>query len=162
MVVLCAFDRGSAMLSVTNTARRRRHHRTRFVRRKEWRAQQAPKGRIPTNLSTQDRIHRRFATKKGMRPDLQHQANVEPLFGNAKGAWGRRQFLHQGMEKNHRMFRMDIVAHNVLRIVRHIQRSGQPNDPPRRSPNPTNPANPANGSLPQSEDGDPHQPYASA
>jgi len=118
------------------------------IRRKAWRAQQAPKGRIPRNLSMQDRMRRRLATKEGKRLYLQRQSSVEPVFGNAKGARGLRQFLHWGVEKNHHLFRLDMVAHNLLKIVRHIQRVGRPGEPPRRPKNPTKPTNPANGVLP--------------
>ncbi len=117
------------------------------IRRKAWRAQQAPRGRIPKNLSKQDRMRRRLATKEGKRLYLQRQSSVEPVFGNAKGARGLRQFLHRGVEKNHHLFRLDMVAHNLLKIVRHIQRVGRPGDPPRRAANPTNPTNPENGLL---------------
>jgi len=45
--------------------------------------------------------------------------------------------LHRGVEKNHHLFRLDMVAHNVLKIVRHIQRVGRPGIPPRHPTNPT-------------------------
>jgi transposase len=87
------------------------------LRRREWRAQQAPKGRIPKNLSVPDRMRRRLATKEGKRLYLQRQASVEPVFGATKGARGLRQFLHRGVEKNHHLFRFDMAVHNVLKIL---------------------------------------------
>ena len=72
---------------------------------------------------------------------LQRQARVEPVFGNVKGARGPRQFLLRGAEKNHHLFRLDMVAHNVLKIVRHMQRVGYPGGPPRQPMNLTIPSN---------------------
>lgn len=92
------------------------------TRRSEWRAQQAPKGRIPKNLSRKDRMRRRLATKEGKRLYLQRQASVEPVFGTTKTARGLLQFLHRGVAKNHHLFRFDMAVHNVLKIVRHAQR----------------------------------------
>ena len=91
------------------------------IRRSEWRAQQAPKGRIPQSLSIQDRMRRRLATKEGKRLYLQRQASVEPVFGATKAARGLQQFLHRGTEKNHHLFRFDMAVHNVLKILRRAQ-----------------------------------------
>ena len=92
------------------------------IRRSEWRAQQAPKGRIPEHLSVQDRMRRRLATKEGKRLYLQRQASVEPVFGATKGARGLRQFLHRGLHKNHHLFRFDMAVHNALKILGNTQR----------------------------------------
>jgi hypothetical protein len=102
------------------------------IRRKEWRAQQAPKGRIPKGLSRKDRMRRRLATKQGKRLYLQRQASVEPVFGTTKAARGLQQFLHRGLEKNRHLFRFDMAVHNLLKIVRHAQRSFTPPPPNRR------------------------------
>ncbi|NBC95292.1 MAG: transposase, partial [Deinococcus-Thermus bacterium] len=102
------------------------------IRRNEWRAQQAPKGRIPKNLSRKDRMRRRLATKQGKRLYLQRQASVEPVFGTTKAARGLQQFLHRGLEKNRHLFRFDMAVHNLLKIVRHAQRSLAPLPPNRR------------------------------
>jgi transposase len=92
------------------------------VRRSEWRAQQSPKGRIPKNLSQQDRMRRKLATKEGKRYYLQRQASVEPMFGTTKANRGLQQFLHRGLNKNHHLFRFDMVVHNVLKILGQVQR----------------------------------------
>ncbi len=91
------------------------------IRRSEWRAQQAPTGRIPNDLSIQDRMRRRLATKEGKRLYLQRQASVEPVFGATKVGRGLQQFLHRGLHKNHHLFRFDMAVHNVLKILRHAQ-----------------------------------------
>lgn len=96
------------------------------IRRAEWRAQQAPKGRIPNGLSRKDRMRRRLATKEGKRLYLQRQASVEPVYGTTKAGRGLQQFLHRGVEKNRHLFRFDMAVHNVLKIVRQIQRSLAP------------------------------------
>ncbi len=110
-----------------------------ILRRREWRAQQAPKGRIPKNLSVPDRMRRRLATKEGKRLYLQRQASVEPVFRATKGARGLRQFLHRGMEKNHHLFRFDMAVHNVLKILRQTpcrlaQSPSRPSGRPRPEP----------------------------
>lgn len=92
------------------------------VRRREWRAQQSPKGRIPKDLSRRDRMRRRLATKEGKRCYLERQASVEPVFGNTKGNRGLRQFLHRGLQKNHHLFRFDMVVHNLLKLAKHAKR----------------------------------------
>jgi transposase len=91
------------------------------VRRSEWRAQRSPTGRIPKDLSIQDRMRRRLATKAGKRLYLQRQASVEPVFGATKVGRGLQQFLHRGLEKNHHLFRFDMAVHNVLKILRHAK-----------------------------------------
>ncbi|MEX2376149.1 MAG: transposase [Dehalococcoidia bacterium] len=87
------------------------------VRRSELRAQQSPKGRIPKNLSTKDRMRRKLATKAGKRHYLQRQSSVEPVFGNTKANRGLQQFHHRGLEKNHHLFRFDMVPHNIQKLL---------------------------------------------
>lgn len=96
------------------------------VRHGEWRAQRAPKGRIPSDLSEKDRMRRKLATKRGKRLYLQRQASVEPVFGTTKSARGLQQFLHRGLEKNRHLFRFDMAVHNVMKLIGHLQRALAP------------------------------------
>ncbi len=102
------------------------------VRRSEWRAQQAPKGRIPNDISDRDRMRRKLATKRGKRLYLKRQGSVEPVFGTTKVARGLQQFLHRGLEKNHHLFRFDMAVHNVMKIIRQLQRALAPANAPRK------------------------------
>ncbi len=96
------------------------------VRHSEWRAQRSPKGRIPNGISSQDRMRRKLATKRGMRLYLKRQASVEPVFGTTKSARGLQQFLHRGLEKNHHLFRFDMAVHNIMKLIRQLQRALAP------------------------------------
>jgi len=93
-----------------------------------WRRQRAPRGRIPKNLSRKDRMRRRLATQEGKRLYVARQGSVEPVFGATKHARGLRQFLHRGLAKNHALFRFDMAAHNILKIIKRLA-------PPPPSPN---------------------------
>lgn len=105
------------------------------IRRKDWRRQQAPKGRIPKGLSRKDRMRRRLATKDGKRLYLQRQASIEPVYGTTKAGRGLQQFLHRGVDKNHHLFRFDMAVHNVLKIVRQVQRCLEPPHPTPKTQN---------------------------
>jgi len=92
------------------------------IRHSEWREQRAPKGRIPKDISAEDRMRRKLATKRGKRHYRKRQTSVEPVFGQTKEGRGLRQFLHRGVEKNHHLFRFDMAVHNIWKIIRHLQR----------------------------------------
>lgn len=53
---------------------------------------------------------------------LQRQSRVEPVAGDAKGTRRLRQFLYRGAERNDHLFRLDMVAYDLLRIARHVER----------------------------------------
>jgi transposase len=95
------------------------------VRHSEWRAQRSPKGRIPNDISSRDRMRRKLATKRGKRLYLKRQASVEPVFGTLKCARGLQQFLHRGLEKNHHLFRFDMAVHNITKLIRQLQQALQ-------------------------------------
>ena len=105
------------------------------VRHREWRAQRSPKGRIPNGITDKDRMRRKLATKRGKVLYLKRQASVEPVFGTTKAARGLRQFLHRGLEKNRHLFRFDMAVHNVMKIIRQLQRALEPARTPRNRRN---------------------------
>lgn len=82
----------------------------------------ASTGRIPKNVSSEDRMRRKLGTKKGKRQYRKRQTGVEPVFGYIKEGRGLRQFLNRGLEKNHHLFRFDVAVHNLWKIVRYFQR----------------------------------------
>ena len=65
---------------------------------------------------------RRLATREGKRLYVARQGSVEPVFGLTKHARGLRQFLHRGLATNHHLFRFDMAAHNVLKIIKELAR----------------------------------------
>lgn len=103
------------------------------VRRRQWRAQRSPKGRIPKHLSHKDRMRRRLASKEGKRLYQQRQGSIEPLFGNTKHNRGLQRFLHRGLNLNHHLFRFDMAVHNVLKILNHVRQRLASPPPPRPS-----------------------------
>ena len=59
----------------------------------------APRGRIPSHLSTRDRMRRKLQTKRGRQRYALRMQTVEPVFGQIKQGRGFRQFLLRGLEK---------------------------------------------------------------
>ena len=92
------------------------------IRHAAWRRQRAPRGRIPKRLSRKDLMRRRLATQQGKRLYVARQGSVEPVFGATKHARGLRQFLHRGLANNHHLFRFDMAAHNLLKIIKELAR----------------------------------------
>lgn len=90
---------------------------------RRWCPRQVLKGRIRTSkdLSGQDLMRCRPATKEGKRLYLQRQARVEPLFGSTKATRSLQQFLCRGLDKNHHLFRFDVAVPKVLKTLRQAQ-----------------------------------------
>ena len=59
----------------------------------------APRGRIPSHLSTMDRMRRKLQTKRSWQRYALRMRTVEPVFGQIKQGRGFRQFLLRGLEK---------------------------------------------------------------
>ncbi len=59
----------------------------------------APRGRIPKDLSPQDRMRRKLQTKRGRKRYALRMATVEPVFGQIKQGRGFRRFLMRGLEQ---------------------------------------------------------------
>jgi transposase len=88
------------------------------VKHDQWRAQKAPRGPIPKNLSEEQLMRRKLATKRGRQRYTKRQGTVEPVFGQFKSARGLLQFLHRGLDKNRCMWRLEAAVHNLLKIFR--------------------------------------------
>ncbi len=76
----------------------------------------APRGRIPADLSTADRMRRNLRTKQrrqryGLRKEL-----CEPMFGQIKQGRDFRQYLTRGKEKVGDEWRLICTGHNVLKL----------------------------------------------
>ena len=79
----------------------------------------ASRGRIPANLSTQDRMRRKLRTKRGGQRYAIRKETVEPVFGQIKQGRGFRQFLLRGLEKVNREWLLICTGHNLLKLFRY-------------------------------------------
>jgi hypothetical protein len=80
--------------------------------------QPAPRGRIPKDMSTVDRMCRKLKTKKGRKIYSKRKDSVETVFGQIKQARGFRQFLLRGLEKVKAEWRLICLSHNLLKMWR--------------------------------------------
>lgn len=78
----------------------------------------APKGRIPKDLTAQQRMARKLRTKKGRKTYARRKGMIEPIFGQIKHVRGFRQFLLRGLEKIRAEWRLVCLTHNLLKLFR--------------------------------------------
>jgi len=78
----------------------------------------APKGRIPKDLTTQQRMARKLRTKKGRETYARRKGMIEPIFGQIKHVRAFRQFLLRGLEKIRAEWRLVCLTHNLLKLFR--------------------------------------------
>jgi transposase len=76
----------------------------------------APRGRIPKDLSTSDRMRRKLRTKRGRERYGLRKELSEPVFGQIKQARGFRQFLMRGKKKAKGEWRFICTGHNILKL----------------------------------------------
>ena len=78
----------------------------------------APRGRIPSHLSSRDRMRRKLRTKRGRQRYALRMQTVEPVFGQIKQGRGFRQFLLRGLEKVQGEWSLICTGHNLLKLFR--------------------------------------------
>ncbi len=78
----------------------------------------APRGRPPANLTLEQRMLRKLATKQGRKIYAKRKAVVEPVHGQIKQARGFRQFLRRGIERVSQEWALVCAAHNLLKLWR--------------------------------------------
>ena len=78
----------------------------------------SPRGRIPSHLSTRDRMRRKLQTKRGRQRYALRMRTVEPVFGQIKQGRGFRQFLLGGLEKVGGEWSLICTGHNLLKLFR--------------------------------------------
>ena len=78
----------------------------------------APRGRIPSLLSSRDRMRRKLRTKRGRQRYALRMETVEPVFGQIKQGRGFRQFLLRGLEKVQGEWSLICTGHNLLKLFR--------------------------------------------
>ena len=76
----------------------------------------APRGRIPKDLTSKQRMARKLRTKKGRETYAKRKGIIEPIFGQIKQARGFRQFLLRGMDKLRGEWRLVCMTHNLLKL----------------------------------------------
>lgn len=79
-----------------------------------------PRGRIPAELSTKDRMRRTLQTKRGREIYAKRKVIVEPVFGRIKQARGFRQFLLRGLAKVKAEWSLICTTHNLLKLWRNV------------------------------------------
>ena len=78
----------------------------------------APRGPIPKDATTKQRMQRKLRTKKGRETYSKRKSSVEPVFGQIKDARGFRRFLLRGLEAVQAEWRLIALTHNLLKLFR--------------------------------------------
>lgn len=75
-----------------------------------------PRGRIPANISIQDRMRRLLSTVRGKKFYGKRKETVEPVFGQIKEIRGFRRFLLRGYENVRDEWQLICLTHNLLKL----------------------------------------------
>ena len=78
----------------------------------------SPRGRIPKNATTKERMARKVRTKKGRATYSKRKHIVEPVFGQIKEARGFRRFSLRGLENVTCEWDIICLTHNILKLFR--------------------------------------------
>jgi transposase len=82
---------------------------------------EAPRGRIPADLSPKQRMARKLRTKKGRAVYAKRKGIIEPIFGQLKQVLGFRQFSMRGLDAMRGEWRLVCTVHNLLKLWRAAQ-----------------------------------------
>jgi transposase len=82
--------------------------------------EEAPRGRIPSHISTVDRMLRKLKTKGGQKAYSKRKESIEPVFGQIKENRGIRSFLLRGFEQAKGEWNLICLTHNILKLWRHL------------------------------------------
>lgn len=77
---------------------------------------QAPRGRMPKNLTVRQKMARKLRTKKGRETYSKRKSIAEPVFGQIKRARGFVQFSLRGLEKMRGEWAIICLTHNLLKL----------------------------------------------
>lgn len=91
------------------------------ISHREWREAKAPRGRMPRDLTTKDRMRRKLRTKAGRAEYDKRKSTVEPVCGQLKTVQGISQFLLRGLRKARGEWLLACTAHNALKLHRAIK-----------------------------------------
>ena len=78
----------------------------------------APRGRIPKNATTKDKMARKLRTQKGRATYSKRKQIVEPVFGQIKEARGFRRFSLRGLDNVTSEWDLVCLTHNLLKLFR--------------------------------------------
>ncbi len=98
-----------------------------WKQRKAMREREAPRGRIPEQLSVRDRMERKLLTKRGSTLYRLRSQTVEAVFGQIKAVRGCGTFIRRGIEAAQSEWRLICATHNLLKLFRN---NHAPNSPP--------------------------------
>lgn len=90
--------------------------------RKDWKQrkaiqeQSAPRGRIPHDLSAQERMDRKLMTQRGKRLYKKRGQTVEPVFGQMKETQGADKFQMRGLELCDGEWKLHAATHNLKKL----------------------------------------------
>lgn len=88
-----------------------------WKQRKAMRDREAPRGRIPKDLSSRDRMERKLLTKRGRSLYKLRGQTVEPVFGQIKSRGGDN-FMRRGFQAVRSEWRLICATHNLLKLFR--------------------------------------------
>ena len=77
-----------------------------------------PRGRIPKDATTKEKMARKLRTAKGRATYSKRKHIVEPVFGQIKEARGFRRFLLRGLENVTCEWDIVCLTHNLLKLFR--------------------------------------------
>jgi transposase len=80
--------------------------------------QPVPRGRIPQDATSKERMQRKVRTKKGRETYSKRKQIVEPVFGQIKEARGFRRFSLRGLENVTCEWDIVCLTHNILKLFR--------------------------------------------
>jgi transposase len=78
----------------------------------------APRGRIPKNATTKEKMARKLRTQKGRATYSKRKQIVEPVFGQIKEARGFRRFSLRGLDNVTCEWNLVCLTHNLLKLFR--------------------------------------------
>jgi hypothetical protein len=91
-------------------------------RRKAIREKPSPRGRIPKDLSSRDRMERKLLTKRGRVLYKKRSQTVEPVFGQIKEGQRFGRFMQRGKDACNGEWNLACAAHNLLKLWRRFKK----------------------------------------
>ena len=84
----------------------------------------APRGRIPADATTKQRMARKLATKKGQQVYARRKAIVEPVFGQMSTLQNAKHLLLRGLDQARGEWLLLAACHNLRKLHGHIGVTG--------------------------------------
>lgn len=89
-----------------------------WKQRKAMRERGSPRGRMPKDISSRDRMERKLLTKRGRDIYRKRGTTVEPVFGQAKHVRGCDRFMVRGKGGVRSEWKLICGTHNLLKLWR--------------------------------------------